>query len=520
MHDAHDPHTPHDSHDPDGAPEAPAGSVAPAPRVRASGPTRAGLVGWWSLLALVTVGIFFLQKMGSAPPEGVPDPANVSSLQLKLTGRLAVGMDVLTGMGGASSTSGSLAGTNAEQFEEQIRAGIPESVDDMTPAGFIERIRAATIMGELSGAEGALAWLEEASADLEAVADAGKFDFVDGESDLDAFRADIAALRTVYEAPEEMASSEARGALPGIDTLRARHSWYTDLALTHGLDDSDPLRESMQSRSFLSLMAATIGILGIIGLFLVGLVAFPVSMVFIGKGKIRSHYEAARAEFPAPHSSFLGVMALFLAGFIGVSLLAGVIAGAGGPDVTFGLIWILPLIAFFPLVAGFSWRQVKAGNGWTTGRNLFVEIGAGIAGYVTLMPIVAMGLGLTLLLFAIFDTTSSHPVQEQLEFSSTWGMLKVFLLAAVWAPLTEETVFRGAFYHHLRQRMGFLIPTLVSSFLFAFIHPQGILGVPVLMALGVNFALLREWRGSIVAPIVAHALHNGCIVGGLMLIVA
>jgi membrane protease YdiL (CAAX protease family) len=33
---------------------------------------------------------------------------------------------------------------------------------------------------------------------------------------------------------------------------------------------------------------------------------------------------------------------------------------------------------------------------------------------------------------------------------------------------------------------------------------------PVL-ALGFNFALMREWRDSLVGPIAAHALHNGTV---------
>jgi len=33
-----------------------------------------------------------------------------------------------------------------------------------------------------------------------------------------------------------------------------------------------------------------------------------------------------------------------------------------------------------------------------------------------------------------------------------------------------------------------------------------------LMLLGFGFGLLREWRGSLIAPITAHAMHNGALV--------
>jgi membrane protease YdiL (CAAX protease family) len=44
---------------------------------------------------------------------------------------------------------------------------------------------------------------------------------------------------------------------------------------------------------------------------------------------------------------------------------------------------------------------------------------------------------------------------------------------------------------------------------FAVIHPQGIALVPPLMTLGAVFAMIREWRGSLIGPVAAHAIHNG-----------
>jgi membrane protease YdiL (CAAX protease family) len=48
--------------------------------------------------------------------------------------------------------------------------------------------------------------------------------------------------------------------------------------------------------------------------------------------------------------------------------------------------------------------------------------------------------------------------------------------------------------------------------LFAAIHPQGWVGIPVLATIALVLATLREWRGSIVAPVVAHACVNGVTV--------
>jgi membrane protease YdiL (CAAX protease family) len=81
--------------------------------------------------------------------------------------------------------------------------------------------------------------------------------------------------------------------------------------------------------------------------------------------------------------------------------------------------------------------------------------------------------------------------------------------AVVYAPLTEEILFRGAFYGHLRQRLRPFISAAIVSIVFAAIHPQGLAGIPPLAALAFSFALIREWRGSLIGPVFAHALNNG-----------
>ena len=69
-------------------------------------------------------------------------------------------------------------------------------------------------------------------------------------------------------------------------------------------------------------------------------------------------------------------------------------------------------------------------------------------------------------------------------------------------------MFRGAFYCWLRARFGVLFSVLLSSFIFASVHPQGAVGVVPLTFIGILLALLREWRGTLVAPMIAHACFN------------
>ena len=96
--------------------------------------------------------------------------------------------------------------------------------------------------------------------------------------------------------------------------------------------------------------------------------------------------------------------------------------------------------------------------------------------------------------------------------------LQVILLARVIAPIVEETMFRGVLYRHLREAShawrwlpSVIFSGTVSSFIFAIVHPQGIVAVPVLMALAYGFVIAREWRGTLIPAIVGHALNNGVV---------
>ncbi len=87
----------------------------------------------------------------------------------------------------------------------------------------------------------------------------------------------------------------------------------------------------------------------------------------------------------------------------------------------------------------------------------------------------------------------------------------IVALATMWAPLAEESVFRGALFRHLRGRMHWVAAGLLSAVAFAVVHNYGLLLTPPLIALGFAFAAMREWRGSLIAPMTAHLLHNGTI---------
>jgi membrane protease YdiL (CAAX protease family) len=83
------------------------------------------------------------------------------------------------------------------------------------------------------------------------------------------------------------------------------------------------------------------------------------------------------------------------------------------------------------------------------------------------------------------------------------------------APIIEETIYRGALYRYMRDRMSWLPAVIFSSTVFAAMHTT--YQMPFVYVSGLVYGLLREWRGSLTASIAAHASWNALAIaaGGL-----
>lgn len=83
------------------------------------------------------------------------------------------------------------------------------------------------------------------------------------------------------------------------------------------------------------------------------------------------------------------------------------------------------------------------------------------------------------------------------------------LLAVCAAPPCEEIIFRGMIFRGLREGYGALLSILVSAALFAIVHPP--VSVLPVFGLGCCAALAFERTGTLLAPIITHALYNAAI---------
>lgn len=108
------------------------------------------------------------------------------------------------------------------------------------------------------------------------------------------------------------------------------------------------------------------------------------------------------------------------------------------------------------------------------------------------------------------------PLPAFLDVKGPGELILAFVLVCVVA-VTEETIFRG--YLLLRFQKGLKLTPLVAAFLSSVVFSmghgyEGTAGVVTVGFIGLAFALVYQWRGSLVAPMVMHFLQD---FGGIFL---
>ncbi|MBX3321419.1 MAG: CPBP family intramembrane metalloprotease [Phycisphaeraceae bacterium] len=302
--------------------------------------------------------------------------------------------------------------------------------------------------------------------------------------------------------------------------LESRHGFYARVALTHSLPDSDPQRLEPRSGGW-TFILITFMMLGILGAIVLGGVLFILAMIFLGLGRLKP---AMPRAIPGG-SAFLEVFSIFVGLFLLIKVIVDLldkhtsISDAALLFIALGLQWSLLLVPAWPLLRGMSLTHWKHAIGLTAPKGIAREIGAGIVGYIAGLPVFVAGVIAVLVLMALKTFLSGietePPANPMIELMASKNALVVILFAltaVIWAPLCEELVFRGALMRHMSGRLPLILAAFVTAVLFAFMHNYGPMLTPPLIALGFVFAMMRIWRGSIIACITAHALHNGTLV--------
>jgi hypothetical protein len=113
------------------------------------------------------------------------------------------------------------------------------------------------------------------------------------------------------------------------------------------------------------------------------------------------------------------------------------------------------------------------------------------------------------------------PAQEALRYftepsDTAWGRPLVFAGVCVLGPIVEEILYRG----YLRDALRSVLPTgatvVLTALLFGLSH--GWLYAFPTFLLGLLFGVLRERHGSLLAPALAHVVHNTTMVATTLLL--
>jgi membrane protease YdiL (CAAX protease family) len=109
--------------------------------------------------------------------------------------------------------------------------------------------------------------------------------------------------------------------------------------------------------------------------------------------------------------------------------------------------------------------------------------------------------------------------QEVVEFlrnaDTPRDRVAVMVMAIVVAPVAEEMIFRGYLYPVAKRTVGPLLSLGATSLLFAALHGHAA-SVPALFTLAVCLGLAYEKTGSLLVPMVMHAVFNAVSVAAIL----
>lgn len=142
------------------------------------------------------------------------------------------------------------------------------------------------------------------------------------------------------------------------------------------------------------------------------------------------------------------------------------------------------------------------------------EVIIGFGAFVASRPALSLTSFLISTLSELFGDATEQvgvPMYEQ-PLSHSWVLVVLgALVSVIWAPFVEEALFRGTLLAALREKVGPAAAIGVSSLAFGAIHPYPVSGLIYVTVIGLILGLLRHWRGSLIAPITLHLLHNAQI---------
>lgn len=308
---------------------------------------------------------------------------------------------------------------------------------------------------------------------------------------------DAALLLQVYRQGSRSLGADGRRAME-------KYGWTGALALSHDRGPGDSDRQAVLCSAKRTFVGAAAFITGAVAALVTGAILFIFALLLRRRGGLRARFSPPES----PGEPLIEAFAIYLAGMIVLPALLGRVLPALAsasvllalPAVVLALVW--------PSLRGAA--GTRAALGWHRGAGIWREIGAGVLGYLAGLPLLALALVPVMVLSRLAGKVPAHPIVNEINGDPA-VLAFIALLGCAWAPVVEETFFRGMLFGYLRRRLHWAVSGVVTGLLFALIHPQGWMAVPVLGMIGFTLCAIRQWRGSIIAPMTAHALNNGVV---------
>jgi membrane protease YdiL (CAAX protease family) len=421
---------------------------------------------FWGLVA-VCVALIMSARADSSGPNGAV--AEQKEVQLTLVSRYTVGCKLLFG---AQFTSKTTLDDMARQVEQAAQGGA-------------DYVRIVPVIAELKGnEEGGLA---AASALVH----------LDDTPKNKQLRADAALLQKSYEHNLALPLARQR-------EIEKRYGWFGSLAAWQLNGDQKAHAQVISSARLTVIVILSLLIGG--GLFL--LTSIVLAIVFLVRWSSGEMPPRFVLGDPSVADAFVEGFAIYLAGFVVMIL--------GLPHVlpehasfAWNVLIVVPFAAAIGWIRyrGVTWEQFVRQTGLHRGRGVVREMFAGIVGYISGLPLLIAGAIACTILSKMSHVTPTHPIEKNI-LDPGWTRFWLYVLACVYAPITEELLFRGMLFRHLSLRVQWFVSMLIVSLIFAAIHPQGWTAIPILGAIALVLALIRYQRDSIVGSMTAHALNN------------
>ena len=403
-----------------------------------------------------------------------------------------------------------LVGTST--LSPSAKSGLQEQIQTAFMHGpLLQQLIGTVLTSEIVDPKTALKSLDE----IETRIESGSLTQSDRDREL------VELLRKTFDARIDLNRSLSEEDRNACDKLfPERLGWVGRLALlpVGTLDQTARSRLFDQARRVLFVLFGVLGMAFVAGV--IGVMLQIVWWVFAVTGRLTCGIQTLRGDHVIYAETFAVWMALYL-------VLCLLIARTSLSN--FGLITVLiPQIGglaalAWPVMRGLRWCDVREDIGLKLGRNAWTAPFIGLGAYLSALPFVGVALIITLVMMQVANQfagagnslgPTAHPIVGPI-LQGSWTLRLQLLFVAVFAAVPEEIMFRGVLYRHFREagsKFGYigsvLFAAFISSFVFAAIHPQGLFGIPTLMSVAIVFAIVREWRGSLVPSMVAHALVN------------